>query len=151
MYLSGQDFKSSGYLGFLAQSSLCTAKLTWLVGPSETEPLWPPTCQPGISFRELTDRLEQHYGVPKAPAIADPFELIIWENIVYLSDDKQRAAAFAELKRSISIEPEKMLKADRRTLPGVTKAGILPDLGVEKLLTVAKIAYEEFGGNLRPV
>jgi endonuclease III len=107
--------------------------------------------QPVISFREIIDCLVQHYGAPEPPVITDPLELIIWENIAYLSDDKRRAAAFEELKRKVGTEPEKILKADRRTLLGVAKAGILADLGVEKLLTIAKTAYEDFNGNLWPV
>ena len=107
--------------------------------------------KPVISFRELIDHLEYHYGVPKPPATTNPLELIIWENIAYLSDDKRRAAAFEELKGKVSTEPDKILKADRRKLVGITKAGILADLGVEKLLTIARTAYEEFNGDLWPV
>lgn len=34
-------------------------------------------------------------------------------------------------------------------LAGIGKAGILPDVSAEKLLVIAKIAYEEFDGDLR--
>jgi endonuclease III len=81
----------------------------------------------------------------------DPFELVVWENIAYLANDRRRASAFAELKARVGMEPEVILKADHRTLAEVAKAGILADVSAEKLLTVAKIAYEDFNSDLRPV
>lgn len=37
----------------------------------------------------------------------------------------------------------------KRALAAIGKAGILPDVSAEKLLTIAKIAYEEFDSDLR--
>jgi hypothetical protein len=59
---------------------------------------------------------------------------------------QRRAFAFAELKARVGVERG---QADHRTLADIAKAGIPADLSVEKLLTVAKIAYEEFSGDLR--
>jgi endonuclease-3 len=103
-----------------------------------------------ITFSKLVDKLQQHYGPPTPPS-TDPLELIIWENIAYLAGDKRRAEAFATLKRSIGTRPEQILAAKHSALAAIGKAGILPDVSAEKLLAIAKIAYEEFHSDLRSV
>jgi endonuclease-3 len=104
-----------------------------------------------IRLSKLVDRLEERYGATTSPPSTDPLELIIWENIAYLASDKRRAEAFAALKRTIGIRPEEILAAQHSALAALGKAGILPDVSVEKLLTIAKIAYEEFDSDLRAV
>src|SRR5467141_3710370 len=100
------------------------------------------------TISKLVDKLQQHYGPPTPPS-TDPLELIIWENIAYLASDRRRAEAFATLKRSIGTRPEQILAAKHSTLAAIGKAGILPDVSAEKLLAIAKIAYEEFDSDLR--
>jgi endonuclease III len=102
-----------------------------------------------VTFSKLVDILQQHYGPPAPLPSTDPLELIIWENIAYLASDERRAEAFATLKRSIGTRPEQILAAQHSALAAIGKAGILPDLSAEKLLAIAKIAYEEFDGDLR--
>ena len=104
-----------------------------------------------VTLSKLVDKLQQHYGSPALPPSTDPLELIIWENIAYLASDERRAAAFAVLKRDIGTRPEQILAAKHAALAGIGKAGILPDVSAEKLLVIAKIAYEEFDGDLRAV
>src|SRR5580658_11328990 len=100
--------------------------------------------EPTITLSKLVDKLEQHYGAPARPPSTDSLELIIWENIAYLANDKRRAEAFAILKRTIGTRPDQILAAQHSALAAIGKAGILPDVSAEKLLTIAKIAYEEF-------
>jgi endonuclease III len=107
--------------------------------------------KPTIAFGKLIDKLEQHYGAPAPPPSTDPVELVIWENIAYLASDKRRAEAFDTLKRTIGTLPEQILTAKHSALAAIGKAGILPDVSAEKLLTIAKIAYEEFDSDLRAV
>ena len=97
------------------------------------------------------DKLQQHYGAPVPPPSSDPLELIIWENIAYLASDERRAAAFATLKQTIGTRPEQIPAAKHSSLAAIGKAGILPDVSAEKLLAIAKIAYEEFDSDLRSV
>lgn len=101
-----------------------------------------------IAFSKLVDKLQQHYGAPPPPS-TDPLELIIWENIAYLANDMRRAEAFAVLKRTIGTRADQILAAQHSALVAIGKAGILPDVSAEKLLTIAKIAYEEFDSDLR--
>jgi endonuclease III len=107
--------------------------------------------KPTITFSKLVDKLQQHYGAPAPPPSTDPLELIIWENIAYLANDKRRAEAFATLKQSIGTRPEQILAAKHSALAAIGKAGILPDVSAEKLLSIAKIAFEEFDSDLRSV
>jgi endonuclease III len=100
-----------------------------------------------IALSKLVDRLQQHYGAPAPPPLTDPLELIIWENIACLASDKRRAEAFATLKQTIGTRPEQILSAQHSALAGIGKAGILPDVSAENLLTIAKVAYEEFGSD----
>jgi endonuclease III len=105
--------------------------------------------KPTITFSKLVGRLQQHYGLPAPPPSTDPLELIIWENIAYLASDKRRTEAFAILKQTIGTRPEQILAAQHSALAAIGKAGILPDVSAEKLLTIAKLAYEEFDSDLR--
>jgi len=107
--------------------------------------------QPALTFSKLVDKLHEHYGRPAPGVSIDPLELIIWENIAYLASDGRRAEAFATLKRSIGTRPEQILAAKHSALAAIGEAGILPDVSAEKLLTIARIAYEEFGSDLHSV
>ena len=103
------------------------------------------------ALSKLVDKLLQHYGAPGPPPSTDPLELIIWGNIAYLANDKRRAEAFVILKRTIGTRPEQILGAQHSALATIGKAGILPDVSAEKLLTIAKIAHEEFQSDLGSV
>jgi endonuclease III len=103
------------------------------------------------TFSNVVDKLQQHYGPPAPLPSTEPLELIIWENIAYLASDKRRAEAFATIKRSIGTRPDQILAAKRSALAAIGKVGILPDVSAEKLLAIAKIAYEEFDSDLRSV
>ena len=103
------------------------------------------------ALSKLVDKLLQHYGAPGPLPSTDPLELIIWENIAYLANDKRRAEAFVILKRTIGTRPEQILGAKHSALATIGKAGILPDVSAEKLLTIAKIAHEEFHSDLGSV
>jgi endonuclease III len=105
--------------------------------------------KPAITFSKLIDKLQRYYGPPAPLPSNDPLELIIWENIAYLASDNRRAEAFASLRQTIGTRPEQILAARHSALAAVGKAGILPDVSAEKLLSIAKIAYEEFDSDLR--
>jgi endonuclease III len=110
-----------------------------------------PMSKPIITFLKPVAKLLQHYSPPVPPASTDPLELIIGENIAYLASDKRRTEAFATLKQTIGTRPEQILAAHHSALAAIGKAGIPPDVSAEKLLTIAKIAYEEFDGDLRVI
>jgi endonuclease-3 len=104
-----------------------------------------------ITLPLVVERLEAHFGKQKAPKLDGPWEMILWENVAYLADDDRRHQAFQTLKRRIGTEPTQILSATDEALLEVTRHGILPEQFAAKLRKCAKIALEDFDGDLRPV
>lgn len=104
-----------------------------------------------IRFSEVLGRLKSHYGVLKAPKLAGAWEMILWENVAYLADDKRRLRAFQTLKKRTGFRPERILAASGDALLEVTQHGILAEQFAEKLRKCAKIALEEFDGDVNAV
>ena len=100
------------------------------------------------SLRRIVRALRDFYGKPPALPTGDPFELILRENVAYLADDTRREAAFRMLKERVGLSPEKILAAPRAALHEVARHGIVPAATVEKLREIARIALEDFGGDL---
>jgi endonuclease-3 len=92
--------------------------------------------------------LEKLYGPLAAPAATDPLEMILRENVVYLADDARRAKAWDEFRRRVGTKPAEILAAPRARLMAIARAGILPADRVEKIRETARIALEEFDGDL---
>jgi endonuclease III len=104
-----------------------------------------------IRLTQVIDQLQAHYGVQKPRKLTGPWEMILWENVAYLADDERRQQAFDILKKRVGTAPEKILSASDDALLEVTGHGILPEQFVEKLRRCAKIALEEFDGDLRAI
>jgi len=104
---------------------------------------------PRIALPQIAERLQVHYGKQKPPKLDGPWEMILWENVAYLADDERRWKAFQVLKKKVGTKPEQILSAPQGSLLEVTRHGILPEQFAEKLLKCAKIALEDFDGNLR--
>jgi len=92
--------------------------------------------------------LRRMYGPPAPLPASGPFEMILFENVAYLADDAKRAKAWEELRRHVGLEPRRILAAPRAALMEVARAGILASDRVEKMCEIARIALEQFGGDL---
>lgn len=86
------------------------------------------------------DRLEKFYGPPDRPPAADPFALVLWENVVYLASDEKRARAFETLRGEIGLRPKDILSAPKERLFAIASAGIMPEIKVEAMRDAARIA-----------
>jgi endonuclease III len=107
---------------------------------------------PGRSpLQRVVAALGALYGRPKPPAVRDPFEQVLWENVGYLASDERRAQAWKRFKTEVGTKPAQILKAARSRLIDIGKAGIVPAITADKLRQIAEIAAEEFGGDLKPV
>ena len=106
---------------------------------------------PLAPLHRLIAKLDKYYGTPPKPFPTDPFQQVIWVNVAYLVDDTRRAMAFQTLKREVGLTPEKIFHAPTTKLRLATKFGILPDRFAEKLQECAKIALDEFSGDLKRV
>lgn len=104
-----------------------------------------------LKLTEIVRTLEKHYGRPDPVPDRDPLALILWENVAYLADDNRRASAFQALREKVGLRPEDLLKAPAELLRDIGRAGILPDLTVEKIKTIARIALADFKGDLNRV
>lgn len=96
--------------------------------------------------------LEQVHDPPEPPLPEGPLEWILWENVAYLVQDAQRAAAFRELGRRVGLDPEAIDGATDEELEQVAAlGGPQAERRVEKLRTIAELALEHFGGDLDAV
>jgi endonuclease III len=105
----------------------------------------------GASFRSRIAELRRLYGKPKAPAVTDPFEQVLWENVAYLADDARRSEAFAMLREKVGVSPQEILAAPREALHEIGRRGILPAGSAEKLREIARIALADLSGDLRSI
>ena len=93
-------------------------------------------------------RLREFYGAPEKPPTSDPFELVLLENVAYLTSPARRREAFEELRLSVGTSPAALLAASRTALEKITARGILRAGAAAKLRDCARIAVEKFGGDL---
>jgi hypothetical protein len=103
-------------------------------------------------FERTIDLLTDYYGAQEPQPSADPIELILWENIGYLISDERRRQAFDALRQKIGTRAEAILAAKPEDLYDVAKlGGMLPEVRVDRLLSIARITVDEFGGHLDQV
>ncbi len=97
---------------------------------------------------KIVAELEKLYGFPSPPDVTGPFAMILRENVAYLANDAKRAAAWEALRRRVGTTPKAILAAPRPELTAIARAGILAADRVEKIRECARIAVEEFDGDL---
>ena len=106
--------------------------------------------QSQFSILDVLDRLEEFYG-PQEPSFpTEPYEFLVWWYCGYPASDVACSKGWANLKREVGIEPEKLLRAKPAKLSAALKAGgMVPELRAERLKEVAIRVQDEFGGDLR--
>lgn len=104
-----------------------------------------------LTLGEAVERLREHYGPPEGPPTADAFELILLENVAYLASPARRREAFELLRETVGTSPADLLAAEQAALESVASRGILEATSAAKLRECARIAVEEFGGDLEAV
>jgi endonuclease-3 len=102
-------------------------------------------------FAQILDRLATVYGEPSAPPRRTLLDLVLFENIAYLADDERRERAFGHLQAEIGLGPEQILAASEEALLAVASQGILPENQAEKLRRIARLALDQFDGDLDSV
>lgn len=103
------------------------------------------------ALRSAVDELEGAHGAFEDPQPADPFDLVVWENIAYLADDEARAEAFEVLRRTVGTRPIDIFRAPLDDLLAATSRGIMAAKSAEKLRSAAAIALDEYEGDLGEV
>jgi endonuclease-3 len=103
-------------------------------------------------LQKLIARLQKHYGAPELPPARGPFELVLWENAVYLLPDQRRAVVFDALRAQVGLTPEAILKTRRETLlPLATLGGMRPETRVDRWQEIARITATQFQGDLEQI
>jgi len=87
----------------------------------------------------LLDRLEAAGGPAEPVPSTDGWELVLAENIAYLTDDHTRWQALGQLKETVGLDPEQILAAPTIVLSAIV-AGIRPVERVERLRACAELA-----------
>lgn len=78
-----------------------------------------------FTLREAIRALRKHHGRLEGPPTADPFELMLWENVAYLASPERRRAAFELLQSTVGTAPHEILAARKSPLERVRGLGIL--------------------------
>lgn len=98
----------------------------------------------------ILDLLEKHYGEQAAVGPSDPYEMIVFVNCGYPATDASCTKGYGPLKAEVGTKPEQILKAPSAKLAKLTQAGgMFPELRAERLKLIARIANENFGGDLK--
>jgi endonuclease III len=98
----------------------------------------------------ISKLLERRYGPPEPPAIVDPFETILYDQIAYLATDARRLAAFEALRERVGLAPKRILSAKPAVLAEIASLGGIH--GTERsarLRESAQIVLETCDGDLR--
>jgi len=107
-----------------------------------------PSARPNLS--KIISQLARHYGDPGATITTDPFELILFENIVYLVKDERREEAFKTLRKQVGTKPHEILAASHDDILQATMlGGMQTEQRAARLKEIALIAMTEFGGDLK--
>jgi len=105
--------------------------------------------KPKHAFKKILDQLERHYGPQELSGPDNPYEMILFANCGYPAADISCAKGFNPLKAEVGTKPEQILKASSAKLAKLTRdAGMFPELRAERLKVIARIATENFGGDL---
>lgn len=104
-----------------------------------------------LTLRRAVTVLRKHHGAPEPLPTTDPFELVLLENVAYLAPPARRREAFELLRSTVGTSPRAILSARRQALETVTARGILKATFAAKLRECARIAIDDFGGDLGAV
>ena len=97
----------------------------------------------------MLDVLEKHYGRQKVVGPTSPYEMIVFVNCGYPATDESCTKGYEPLRAEVGTQPDQILKAPSAKLAKLTKpGGMFPELRAERLKLIARIANDNFGGNL---
>lgn len=100
-------------------------------------------------FATVIHRLKKQHGAPEIPPAHGPFELVLWENAVYLLPDVRRLEVFNALRDQVGLSAHAIEAAsDSMLLPIAIRGGMRPAMRVFRWRQIAQITLEQFGGNL---
>ncbi len=95
--------------------------------------------------------LRGRYGPPPAAPSSDPFELILWEQVAYLTPDAQRRAAYEALRERVGLAPRAVARAPAAQLTAIARLGgsIAPAIRAQRMRRSAQLVLQRWHGDLR--
>jgi hypothetical protein len=76
---------------------------------------------PRSTFHEVIERLDVADNELYPSAIADPWLLVLSENVAYLADDERRERAMRAFEAEVGTDPERILAATPDQLEAITR------------------------------
>ena len=75
------------------------------------------------SLDDVVEALASHHGEQSAPALRDPWELVVWETCAFGIGDADRKRLFDALERVTGLDPRRMLDAPAAKVVTVLELG----------------------------
>lgn len=98
-------------------------------------------------LQEAVAGLAQRYPTP--PVLTDPLQLILWENMGYLVDDRRRSALFDEFGTRVGFDARRVQDADSAVLLEIaSRGGMNPPMRVGRWRDIAEITLARAAGDL---
>ena len=85
----------------------------------------------------IVARLREVYGAPRAE-VADPYEMILLENVAYLVDDARRLETFRKLRDEIGFD-DILTTPPERIAEVIEGGGMLPPHRAQKVIACARL------------
>jgi endonuclease-3 len=103
-----------------------------------------------LSLGRLLAALRRCYGTPPQPVTADPFHMILWEQVGYLVSDAQRKVAFDALRSQVGLSPEAIASASEGTLGRIARLGgaTAADERGTRMRRTAELVVRRWNGDL---
>lgn len=99
-------------------------------------------------LNKLLALLHKKHGDAEAPPAKGPFELVLWENAVYLLPDERRREVFESLRTQVGLTPQQITEADGNLLLAFAqRGGMRPETRVFSWREIARITTLVFGGD----
>ena len=91
--------------------------------------------------------LKRSLSPPSVPT--EPFQMLLWENIGYLIDDRRRRELFTAFEAAVGLDAAAIATAeDTVLLPIARRGGMRPEARLARWRTIARIVLEDCGGDL---
>ncbi len=103
-------------------------------------------------LKKILAGLKAYNGEPELPPAKGLFELVVWENSVYLLPDERRAEVFATLRERVGLTAQAMQDAAQDVLLEIAgRGGMRPETRVFRWREIARITLSQFDGDLDSV
>jgi endonuclease III len=104
-----------------------------------------------LTLPAILRTLRTRYGKPPVPVSADPFRLVLWEQVAYLAPDARRQEAYEALSERIGLAPAAIAAAPAAQLTATARLGgsIAAPIRAERMRRSAQLVLQKWHGNLR--